>query len=228
MAALLLAACIPLRADILLIESFDIDGPISDYDNWTGSGSVTNGQLIVGNHEGGLYEFSSIVVTGTLYFSVDIDITALGNYHGVSFFENTIERAYYGMQGNEASPVWGTAWAIGGGSFSDPPPETNVLYKLVGKINLDTTPFPKGWLWLDPAPADTDEDAVIATGGATNINHISHARLQAGIYGAGSYDNFIVGENWTDVMGDVASPSSILIEISQFTPTRKHPLLSIW
>jgi len=229
-AALLLAACcnIPLQAEILLIESFDADGPINDYTGWTGSATVSDGQLNVGNHEGGFYELASSITTGTIYFSVDMNITALGNYHGFSFFEDSTERAYYGMQGNEASPQWGAAWAIGGGSFTDPLPETNLLYKLVGKIDLDTTPFPKGWFWIDPSPDATDEDANLATAGATNINFISRIRLQAGIYGAGHYDNLIVGENWTNVMGNIQSPSSMIIEISQFTPTRKEPLLSIW
>jgi len=167
---------------------------------------ITDIQPLIDNAAaGGLGFGDQVDITGnTLYFSVDMTITSLGNYHGVSFFDSYSptrnEHAYYGMTGTAGEPRWGMTDGIGGATTSSPTPQIGVVYRLVGKLDMDASPSPRGWLWLDPSPSDTDAEALLASPGAESLPNVTRIRLQAGGPGAGSYDNLIVGTTWSDVV----------------------------
>ncbi len=200
----LTVSSIAAQAEILVFETFDTDGPITDYPRWTGPGQVVDGELIGQDGQGGYVNLGVTNNTGTIYFSLDITITSLGNYHGVSFFDSYSptreEHAYYGMRGTSSDPAWGMTDGIGGADASTPIPQIGVTYRLVGKLDMDASPSPIGWLWLNPSPSDTDANALVVSPGAESFPSVSRIRLQAGGPGAGSYDNLIIGTTWSDVV----------------------------
>lgn len=207
-------------SEIILSETFDRDGPISEYENWTGWGDVVDHRLRSHLDQGGYVSLGTNISSGQIYFSVDVDLISLGDYAGVSFFDSTgptlYEKAFFGSKGIPGKYLWGLfggRGAAGGGVC-----ELGRIYRLVGCYDFDylenDQPSPTCRIWVDPdwqegVTAPLAEMHGFIPGGITRL------RLQAGESGAAFFDNLIVGTSWADVVEKTGTH----LRFSRFSPS---------